>query len=128
MASSVPPDSGLSTEDGGGEGRGFNINIPLPPGTGDYSYLKASGTLSWSRLPASSHQSLYCFQPAMMRTNKIQLVGNVFLRQDIVCFPQRIAAMGEANNAPVVAFLEGGYNAQALAECVVDTNARAELS
>ncbi|MFM7568895.1 MAG: class II histone deacetylase [Betaproteobacteria bacterium] len=33
-----PPDSGALTDIGDGPGRGFNINIPLPPGSGNGAY------------------------------------------------------------------------------------------
>ena len=35
------PGTGYVEELGEGEGRGFTVNIPLPPGTGDGSYLRA---------------------------------------------------------------------------------------
>jgi acetoin utilization deacetylase AcuC-like enzyme len=36
-----PLDTGDATERGQGKGHGFNANIPLPPGTGHFSYLNA---------------------------------------------------------------------------------------
>ncbi|SMF55776.1 Acetoin utilization deacetylase AcuC [Tistlia consotensis] len=36
-----PPDSGGLDEIGEGAGRGYNLNIPLPPGSGDGAYLAA---------------------------------------------------------------------------------------
>ena len=36
-----PPNSGFVTERGEGKGFGYNINAPLPPGTGDDGYLYA---------------------------------------------------------------------------------------
>lgn len=36
-----PVDSGAVTERGDGPGRGFNINVPLPPGSGHDTYLHA---------------------------------------------------------------------------------------
>lgn len=40
-----PPDSGLIDEIGAGRGEGYNINIPLPPGSGTCAYETA-----WERL------------------------------------------------------------------------------
>ncbi|MFD2130024.1 class II histone deacetylase [Pseudogracilibacillus auburnensis] len=37
---SFPPDTGYVTHVGEGAGSGYNVNIPLPPGTGDAGYLK----------------------------------------------------------------------------------------
>ena len=36
-----PLDTGGADQRGGGKGLGFNVNIPLPPGTGHASYLEA---------------------------------------------------------------------------------------
>jgi acetoin utilization deacetylase AcuC-like enzyme len=36
-----PPDSGSCEENGEGDGKGCNINIPLPPGCGNGAYLEA---------------------------------------------------------------------------------------
>ena len=36
-----PPDSGGCEENGAGQGKGCNINIPLPPGCGNGAYLEA---------------------------------------------------------------------------------------
>ena len=36
-----PPQSGWLEQHGGGEGEGFTVNIPLPPGSGDAAYLAA---------------------------------------------------------------------------------------
>ena len=40
-----PLDTGGAEARGGGKGHGFNVNIPLPPGTGHASYLEA-----WDRI------------------------------------------------------------------------------
>ena len=36
-----PPDSGSCDENGEGAGKGFNINVPLPPGCGNGAYVEA---------------------------------------------------------------------------------------
>lgn len=36
-----PPGSGLVEERGAGDGEGFNVNVPLPPGSGHETYLHA---------------------------------------------------------------------------------------
>jgi acetoin utilization deacetylase AcuC-like enzyme len=36
-----PPDSGSCEENGEGNGKGYNINVPLPPGCGNGAYLEA---------------------------------------------------------------------------------------
>jgi acetoin utilization protein AcuC len=39
------PGTGFIDEIGDGEGKGFNVNLPLPPGTGNLNYLKAFDTI-----------------------------------------------------------------------------------
>jgi acetoin utilization deacetylase AcuC-like enzyme len=41
QANCFPPDSGWTHENGTGEGTGYAINVPLPPGTGPAGYLYA---------------------------------------------------------------------------------------
>ena len=36
-----PPDSGGVAENGEGAGKGYNLNVPLPPGSGDGAYIAA---------------------------------------------------------------------------------------
>ncbi|RNI00940.1 class II histone deacetylase [Micromonospora aurantiaca] len=41
QANCFPPDSGWTTENGVGEGAGYALNVPLPPGSGHAAYLHA---------------------------------------------------------------------------------------
>ncbi|WP_328384381.1 class II histone deacetylase (plasmid) [Micromonospora zamorensis] len=41
QANCFPPNSGWINENGAGEGAGYNINVPLPPGSGPAAYLHA---------------------------------------------------------------------------------------
>jgi acetoin utilization deacetylase AcuC-like enzyme len=41
QAGYYPPDSGWLDENGDGPGRGYNINVPLPPGSGHGAYVEA---------------------------------------------------------------------------------------
>src|SRR5262249_11422031 len=42
QAGNYPPGSGTLEENGEGPGLGFNINVPLPPGSGHGAYLEAT--------------------------------------------------------------------------------------
>lgn len=42
QSGNYPPGSGMLDENGDGAGRGFNINVPLPPGSGHGAYLDAT--------------------------------------------------------------------------------------
>lgn len=115
-----PYDSGWLTEDGAGEGKGFNINIPLPAGTGDSGYMRA-----WERIVEPIGLS---FKPELILLSagydahqldplgqqKITTVGFALLSQ-------KLSELSTMTGAKVVAFLEGGYNQRALAESVVAT-------
>ncbi|CAN5511236.1 hypothetical protein BH10CYA1_BH10CYA1_52930 [soil metagenome] len=100
-----PPDSGLSTEDGGGDGKGFNVNIPLPPGTGDRGYLKA-----WDSLVAPIAIE---FAPELILLSagydahlQDPLGGQRISSAGYFLLSRRIAELAEATRAPLVAFLE----------------------
>jgi len=49
QAGYYPPDSGWLAENGDGPGRGYNINVPLPPGSGHGAYIE---TMTRVVLPA----------------------------------------------------------------------------
>lgn len=115
-----PYDSGWFTEDGVGEGRGANMNIPLPRGTGDRGYL-----LAFDRLvkPVALE-----FKPDL-----ILVSAGYDAHQDDPLGQQRISTAGYAMmtqrvndlssilGVPVVVFLEGGYNIKSLSESAVAT-------
>ncbi|MGH9553968.1 MAG: hypothetical protein ACRD3W_31610, partial [Terriglobales bacterium] len=112
--------SGLSTEIGYGEGKGFNINIPLPPGTGDRGYLQA-----WDALVEPIIQE---FAPELILLSagydaheSDPIGGQRISSQGYFLLSRRLADLSETINAPIVALLEGGYNMQALAESVITT-------
>jgi len=115
-----PPDTGWYTEDGRGDGKGYNINIPMPAGTGDRGYLEA-----WKRI----------VEPVAMeyKPEMILLSAGYDAHQDDPLGQQRISTKGYAelsqrllnlaheNNAKLVSFLEGGYNVKSLSESAVAT-------
>lgn len=115
-----PYETGWLTEDGRGEGKGFNLNIPLPPGTGDKGHL-----LAWDKVIApvaeeyspdiilvsagyDAHQSDY------MSNQNVSTKGFTALSQRLQNLAQRL-------DVKTGLFLEGGYNTSALAESVVGT-------
>jgi len=124
-----PYDSGWYTEDGSGEGRGYNMNIPLPKGTGDRGYLSAFDQLV---KPVCRE-----FQPDL-----IMISAGYDAHQDDPLGQQNITTSGYAmltqrvrdlsfmTGAPAVVFLEGGYNTRSLSDSAIATmrvlNARDE--
>jgi acetoin utilization deacetylase AcuC-like enzyme len=115
-----PPDSGWYTEDGAGEGKGFNMNIPLPAGTGDRGYGKAFEELVQpvcaeygpDLIMLSAGYDAHQFDP--LGQQQITTNGYVNLSNKLV----NMASEAETN---IAAFLEGGYNTESLSEAVVAT-------
>lgn len=108
------PGSGLLFETGAGDGVGFQINVPLSPGSGNAALLKVFDEVV---KPAAK-----AFQPDIL------LVSSGFdcHHLDMVCsmdetgfamLAQRVSDMAdELCDGRLVVLLEGGYNAQALAD------------
>lgn len=115
-----PPDMGWYTEDGAGDGKGYNINIPLPAGTGDRGYLAAwdaifkpicmeyQPELIMLSAGYDAHQADPLGQQQISTTGYFLLSG-------------RLADLAESIGCPIVGFLEGGYNTRSLADSVVAT-------
>ena len=115
-----PGDSGLSTEYGYGDGKGYNINLPLPAGTGDRGYIKA-----WDMIVDPIARE---FAPELILLSAgydahvdDPISGQRISSAGYHLLSQRLAEVAATCNAPVVAFLEGGYNSQVLADCVMTT-------
>jgi acetoin utilization deacetylase AcuC-like enzyme len=115
-----PHNSGWFMEDGADEGKGFNINIPLPEGTGDRGYLAAWDAIATpivleyepDLILVSAGYDAHIEDP--LGQQKITTVGYAMLTQ-------RLLDLSNATKAKVVCFLEGGYDLSALAESVVAT-------
>ncbi|MBX9724066.1 MAG: histone deacetylase [Candidatus Obscuribacterales bacterium] len=115
-----PPDSGWYTEIGTGEGRGYNVNIPLPAGTGDSGYLSA-----WDAIVTPLCRE---YKPELILLSagydahendplgeqQISTVGYFMLTD-------RLADLADELNCPIVGFLEGGYDTRSLADSVLST-------
>lgn len=115
-----PPNSGWYAEDGHGEGKGYNVNIPLPAGTGDRGYLKA-----WCELvrPLSIE-----FQPdlILLSAGYDAHLADPLAQQGISTpgyaeLSRKLLELALDMNRKIVAFLEGGYNAKALSDSVLTT-------
>jgi len=115
-----PPDSGWYMEDGRGEGRGYNLNIPLPNGTGDRGYFEAFDRLvkpvcaeyAPDVIMLSAGYDAHELDP--LAQQRVTTLGFAMLSQ-------RIADLRDMTGAKVVCFLEGGYNTQSLSESALAT-------
>jgi len=112
-----PYDSGWYLEDGKGEGKGANMNIPLPAGTGDRGYLHAFDQLvkpvclefNPDLIMVSAGYDAHKDDP--LGQQRITTAGFAMLTQ-------RVADLAAATGASVVVFLEGGYNVRSLSDSV----------
>jgi acetoin utilization deacetylase AcuC-like enzyme len=113
------PGSGYEHERGVGRGEGFTLNVPLPPGTDDASYLRA---LDQRVMPALDR-----FKPQVLLLSagfdahaddplaQLELTEEGFSQ-----ITQRMVQVAEAHcGGRIVSALEGGYNLRALGRSVV---------
>ena len=114
------PGTGPLSDAGSGAGEGYTINLPVPPGSGEETWL---ALVEHVAVPAAR-----AFEPELI------LVSAGFdahrddpladCRLEAGSFAQmalHVRALGEAVGAPVGAVLEGGYDLGALAQSVAAT-------
>lgn len=115
-----PPDSGWYTEDGSGEGRGYNMNIPLPKGTGDRGYFAAFDQLI--KPVCHEYQPDVILLSAGYDAHELDpLAQQRVTTLGFAMLSQRLADMRDQTGAKLVCFLEGGYNTQSLSESALAT-------
>ncbi|HEY9775944.1 MAG TPA: histone deacetylase [Planktothrix sp.] len=114
------PGTGWYDEDGGGEGRGYNMNIPLPEATGDRGYLYA-----WDQLVKPVCQE---FNPDLILlsagydAHQMDPLGQQRISTSgYAMLSQRLVDLSQVTGAKVVAFLEGGYNVKSLSDSAIAT-------
>lgn len=114
------PHSGWFTEVGGGHGRGFNVNVPLPAGTGDVGYLSA-----WEQVVAPvvlEYQPQIILLSAGYDAHQQDPIGGMNVSTNgFMSLAGKLVSLATALGIKVAAFLEGGYNPAALAESVLAT-------
>lgn len=115
-----PPDSGWYMDDGKGEGKGFNMNIPLPNGTGDRGYFAAFDQLikpvcaeyAPDVIMLSAGYDAHELDP--LAQQRVTTLGFAMLSQ-------RLADLRDMTGAKLICFLEGGYNPQSMSESALAT-------
>lgn len=115
------PGSGWVDEVGQGKGKGFTINFPFPPGTGEKEYLEAFESVI---IPAGRS-----FDPDLVMVS----AGYDSHAADLLCQMRLVDASyrkmtesllglaGECCDGRLVMTLEGGYNLNAEARSIVQT-------
>lgn len=110
------PGTGAIEEIGEGRGEGYNINIPLPPGVCDRSYLRAINEIAIPVLQEFDPELI--FVSAGYDSHYKDPLGGMALSAN--CYYEISKALKQSG-AGVIFSLEGGYNLEALAESVYAT-------
>ena len=120
------PGTGAREETGRGRGRGATLNCPLPPGAGDEAFL---GALREELLPAARRfRPDFVLISAGFDAHRADPLAELQVSTEAYATATRLIAELAAERAGgrLVSVLEGGYDLDALAACVV-THVRALL-
>ena len=113
------PGTGYAHETGVGDGRGYAVNVPLPPGTGDAAYLRALRDLALPRVRAFRPEALVV--SAGFDAHAADPLAGLMLSSDgFAAIGRELAKLAdEVCDGRLVATLEGGYDLPALGESLV---------
>ena len=114
------PGTGYRREEGKGAGKGFTLNLPFPPRSGDDDYLEALTTEALPRLKEFAPQLIFISAGFDAHTDD-PLAHMNLTRQGYRRMARLILDLAlETAGGRVITVLEGGYNLEVLAECVED--------
>ncbi len=111
------PGTGSIEETGRGEGRGYTINIPLPPKTCDKSYLRVFDEIVMPVM--KEFQPEVTFVSAGYDAHYSDPLGGMCLSSK--CYYEIAKKLKLCTKAGIIFGLEGGYNVDALANSVFAT-------
>ncbi|MBA2753812.1 MAG: histone deacetylase [Chloroflexia bacterium] len=115
------PGTGATRETGTGPGLGATVNLPLPPGTDDGTYLDAFDAVILPRLRAFRPE-LVLVSAGFDAHREDPLAALLLTEDGFAALAARVLAVaGDAAGGRLVAVLEGGYHPPALARSVVAT-------
>jgi acetoin utilization deacetylase AcuC-like enzyme len=114
------PGTGRLRESGSGAGEGYTINLPVPPGSGDATWLPL---IEHVVVPAAR-----AFEPQLIIVSAgfdahrdDPLASCALTSESFAEMARHVVALGSELGVPVGAALEGGYDLNALAASVVAT-------
>ncbi len=115
------PGTGSISEIGTGPGHGHTINVPFPPGAGDYWYLKAFEQLIWPKanefqpdvILVSAGFDAHWIDP--LASARLTLTGYSLVVREL------IAMANDLCGGKIMIVLEGGYQLTALSHGVLNT-------
>ncbi len=114
------PGSGRPQECGHGEGEGYTINLPVPPGSGESLWL---GLLDQVLLPvARAYEPQLILISAGFDAHEADPLAHCRLGTDsFIEMALRVRALARELGVGIGMVLEGGYNVPVLSECVLAT-------
>jgi acetoin utilization deacetylase AcuC-like enzyme len=114
------PGTGAAEEQGIGKGWGFTVNVPLPPGTGDDTYLRVFDDIFLPKL--RDYRPELVLISAGFDAHEADPIASMRVTEaGFRAMAERtVAVADECAKGRVVAFLEGGYDPQTLARSVVE--------
>ena len=114
------PGTGVLEDVGSGEGEGFTLNLPVPPGSGEKLWLELIDNVVLAA--ARSFEPDLILVSAGFDAHVEDPLAGCRLRTDsFVAMAERVRGLADAMGAPLGVVLEGGYNREVLAECVCAT-------
>ena len=114
------PGTGALSDMGSGKGIGYTINVPVPPGTDEEVWLSV---LEHVIIPAAQEfaPELILISAGFDAHRDDPLGGCRLGSESFAQMACQVRDLGERLGAPVGGVLEGGYNPDALADCILAT-------
>jgi acetoin utilization deacetylase AcuC-like enzyme len=114
------PGTGPLTDVGSGDGEGYSINLPVPPGSDEEQWL---ALVEHVVVPAAR-----AFEPQLVLVSagfdahrRDPLASCMLETSSFAQLARHVRVLAEALDVPIGAVLEGGYDLQALSSSVVAT-------
>jgi acetoin utilization deacetylase AcuC-like enzyme len=114
------PGTGALSDVGGGDGEGFSLNLPLPPGSGEDQWLTL---VEHVVMPAAR-----AFEPELVLVSagfdahrRDPLASCLLETSSFAELARHVRALADALDVPIGAVLEGGYDLEGLSSSVVAT-------
>jgi acetoin utilization deacetylase AcuC-like enzyme len=114
------PGTGPPSDIGSGDGRGFTVNIPVPPGTGDEDYTSIVEHVAVPLVSAYRPQ-LLLISAGYDAHGDDPLADCLVTEAGFAAMTQSIRRAADVVGAPIGCVLEGGYALGALARSVAAT-------
>jgi acetoin utilization deacetylase AcuC-like enzyme len=114
------PGSGRADERGGGRGEGYTVNLPVPPGSGDETFVSLVRDVVAPR--AREYRPQLVLVSAGYDAHEADPLADCAVTDaGYVAMTALVRDLGAELEAPVGCVLEGGYDVDALARCVTLT-------